>query len=124
MWSCNGFYKKEYCYRHRKHCPNATKVTVTVTSSNPNVSTAEPDEEWGRVLEGMKKDSRYVSIIANDVIRIIGHDIFAARKPNKKQEAMVKAERAIQRVACLKQAVRVNSSQDNKNCSLLRTSVS
>ena len=60
MWSsCNGFYKKvmvcmenvvargeghvllvngfhkEYCYRHRKHRPNATKVTVTATLSTP-----------------------------------------------------------------------------------------
>ena len=107
--SCNGFYKKEYCYRHRKHCPNATKVTVTVTSSNPKVSTAEPDEEWGRVLEGMKKDNGYVSIIANGVIRVIGLDICAARKPNKKRVAMVKAQSVIRRVTHLKQAVRVNS---------------
>ena len=57
MWSsCNGFYKKEYLYRHRKHCPNATKVTVMATSSTPTMSTEEPDVEWGRVLVGMKKD--------------------------------------------------------------------
>ena len=81
-----GFYKKEYFYRHRKHCPNATKVTLTVTSSSPK-STAEPDEEWRRVLEGMKKDSVNVTITADEVIRVIGRDIFAARKPNKKREA-------------------------------------
>ena len=43
--SCKGFYKKEYFYRHRQHCLNAT-----TTSSSP-MSTAEPDEEWERVLE-------------------------------------------------------------------------
>ena len=74
--------------------------------------TAEPDEEWGHVLEGMKKDSAYVTITADEVIKVIGRDIFAARKPNKKREAMVKARRALRRVARLKQAVRVNSSQE------------
>ena len=72
--SCKGFYKKEYFYRHRQHCLNATKVTLTVTSSSPN-STAEPDEEWRRVLEGMKKDRAYVTITADEVIRVIGRDI-------------------------------------------------
>ena len=97
--SCKGFYKKEYFYRHRKHCLNATKVTLTATSSNP-MSTAEPGEEWGRVLEGMKKDRAHVTITADEVIRA-----FATRKSNKKREAMVKARRAMRRVARLKQAV-------------------
>ena len=79
-----GSLSSEYFYRHRKHCLNETKVTLTATSSSP-MSTAEPDEEWRRVLEGMKKDSAYVTITA---------DIFAARKPNKKLEAnLLRAER-------------------------------
>ena len=85
---------------------------MTVTSSSPNMSTAEPGEEWGRVLEGMKKDSAYVTITADEVIEVIGRDIFTARKPNKEREAMVKARRTMRRVARLKQAVRVNSSQE------------
>ena len=108
--SCKGFYKKKYFYRHRNHCLNATKVTLTATSSSP-MSTAEPDEEWDRVLEGMKKDSAYVTITADrhdEVIKVIGRDIFAARKPNKKRETMVKARRAMRRGARLKQEVRVN----------------
>ena len=108
--SCKGFYK-EYFYRHRKHCLKATKVTLTATSSSA-MPTAEPDEEWGHVLEGMKTDSAYVTITADEVIKVIGRDVFAARKPNKKREAMVKARRAMRRVARLKQAVRVNSSQE------------
>ena len=51
-------------------------------------------------------------VIVDAVIRVIGHNSFAARKPNKKREAIAKARRAMQRVACLKQAVRVNSSQE------------
>ena len=109
---CYGFYKKEYLYRHCKHCPNAIKVTVTVTSSTPTMSTTEPDEEWGRDLEGTKKESGYVSIIVDDVIRVSRRDMFAARKPNKKREEIVKARRAMRRVARLKLAVRVNSSQE------------
>ncbi len=53
-----------------------------------------------------------MSIIVDDVIRVIRRDMFAARKPNKKREAVVKARRAMRRVACLKLAVRVNSSQE------------
>ena len=108
---CKGFYKKEYFYRHRKHCLNATKVTLTATSSSP-MPTAEPDEEWGHVLEGKKQDSAYITITGDEVIKVSGRDIFAARKPNKKLEAMVMARRAMRRVARLKQAVRVNSSQE------------
>ena len=89
----------------------ATKVTLTATSSSP-MSTAEPDEEWGHVLEGMEKDSAYVTITADEVIKVIGRDIFAARKPNKKLEVKVMARRALRRVTSLKQAVRVNSSQE------------
>ena len=65
--SCKGFYKKEYFYRHRQHCLNATLVTLTATSSSP-MPTAEPDEEWGCVLEGVKKDSAYVTITADEVM--------------------------------------------------------
>ena len=101
--SCKGFYKKKYFYRHRKHCPNATKVTLTAISSSP-MPTTEPDEEWGRVLERMKKDSAYVTITADEVIKVIGRDIFTARKPNKQREAIVKARRAMRRVARLKQS--------------------
>ena len=56
--SCKGFYTKGYFYRHRKHCPNAREVTLMATSSSL-MSTAEPSEEWGRALEGMKKDGAY-----------------------------------------------------------------
>ena len=95
-----------FLYRHRKHCLNATKVTLTAISSSP-MPTTEPDEEWGRVLKGNKKDSAYVTITADrrdEVIKVIGRDIFATRKPNKKRETMVKARRAIRRVARLKQS--------------------
>ena len=44
------------------------------TSSTPTMSTAESDEEWESVLEGMNKDSGYVAIIVDDVNRVIGHD--------------------------------------------------
>ena len=96
-----GSLSSEYFYRHRKHCLNATKVTLTATSSSP-MSTAEPDEEWGHVLEGVKKDSGYVTITADEVIKVIGRDIFAARKPNKKRDGIVKPRRAMRRVARLK----------------------
>ena len=67
-------------------------MTLTATSSSP-MSTAEPDEEWGHVLEGVKKDSGYVTITADEVIKVIGRDIFAARKPNKKREASCAASK-------------------------------
>ena len=92
-----------FLYRHRKHCLNATNVTLTATSLSP-MPTTEPDEEWGRVLKGNKKDSAYVTITADEVIKVIGRDIFTARKPNKKREAKVKARRAMRRVTRLKQS--------------------
>ena len=90
-------------------------MTLTATSSSP-MPTAEPDEEWGRVLEGVKKDSAYITITADEVIKVIGRDIFAARKPNKKREAMVMARRAMRQVAR-----KLYVSTRHKNCFSLRT---
>ena len=89
-------------------------MSLTATSSSP-MPTAEPDEEWGHVLEGMKKDSAYVTITADEVIKVIGRDIFAARKPNKKREAIVKAGRAMRHGG---QRSKLYVSTHHKNCFL------
>ena len=58
--------------------PQRNKGDIDGDIVSSAMSTAEPDEEWGRVLEGMKKDSAYITITADEVIKVIGRDISEA----------------------------------------------
>ena len=60
----------------------------------------------------MRQDETFDVVFADDVKRVIGSDIFAVRKPNKKSEATVKARRAMRRVACLKNLLKVSSARE------------
>ena len=112
--SCSGFFKKKYFYRHRQHCHNATKIAIKLptTTTGCTTSTTGTDSEWAGVLDGMRQDETFDVVFADDVIQVIGSDIFAARKPNKKREAMVKARRAMRRVARLKNMLKVSSARE------------
>ena len=121
--ACHGFFKKEYFYRHRKHCTRSAHVVAV----DRVLALESPDgDEWRAVLAGMRQDDILTTVKGDAAIMIIGKDIFEAKKVNKCREAKVKARRAMRRVARLKTALGVLSARELftiKNITRLETAI-
>ena len=60
-------------------------------------------------MSGMRRDAMFDVVTADQLIKIIGHDIWTSEKVNKERKAKHKSRRAMRSVARLKIAVGVLS---------------
>lgn len=108
---CKGFFKVDYFVRHKAQCTKTTtsqsvEITpipksVTLEAACSTSKTLEIDSIWNKLYSNMRKD-KYFDVIDNDeVIKLVGKQIFECRKPNKKKEATMKARSAMRRLARL-----------------------
>ena len=90
--NCNGVYRKEYLYRHKKYCKSNEEIR---SYANKTVLSS-----WDRVVKGMTKDPHYDLIENDKTIQLIGRHVYDIMRPSKQIRAKL-AQTAMRRMARL-----------------------
>ena len=108
---CRGTYKNKYFRVHQKYCPARKGDDTPAVATKLEKAETNHSQDWQGVVHMMDKDEIFDIIKADDLIQLIGKNIYERKKTNKKKEAKVKARAAMRRLGKL-----VKVTEDVKMC--------